>query len=84
MSRGRNKDKPGHARRKIQREGERQRTTPGMADNNSAIDANPAQQFVQHDRLFGRRSLTALPARAKSETGPIDQNDAMACGEPLA
>ena len=42
MGRRRNEDKPGHARRKIQREGKRQRTAPGMADNNGAIDAKPA------------------------------------------
>ena len=84
MGRRRNEDKPGHARRKIQREGKRQRTAPGMADNNGAIDAKPAEEFVQHDRLFGGRSFAAFLARAKSESGPIDQNDAVACGEPLA
>src|SRR3984885_9831509 len=84
MGRRRNEDKPGHARRKIQREGKRQRTAPGMADNNGAIDAKPAEEFIQNDRLFSGRIFAAFLARTKPESGPIDQNDAVASGQPLA
>ena len=55
-----------------------------MADNDGAIDAEPAEEFVQHDRLFGRRILAAFLARAETESRPIDQNDTVTCGEPFA
>src|ERR1700691_3220531 len=84
MRRRCDENQPGDPLRIIQRKGERQRAAPRMADNNGAIDAEPAEQFVQNNRLLSGRILTALLACAESEPGPIDQNDAVACGKPLA
>ena len=46
--------------------------------------AEPVEGFDDHSRLnLGRRILLAL-ARAPAVTGPVDQDDAMRCGEHVA
>ena len=84
MRRRRDENEPGDALRIIERESQRQRAAPGMADDDGAIDAEPIEHVAQHGRLIGRRAPLAGLARAEAEARPIDENDAVTRGEPLA
>ena len=80
----RDQHQPGNALRKIERERQRQRTAPGMTDDDDAIDVEGIEHVAQHRGLIGRRTPLAAFARAKAEARPIDEDDAMARGEMFA
>ena len=84
MRRRRDEDQTGGALRKIECESQRQRAAPRMADEDCAIDAEPVEHVAQHLCLVRRRTALAGLARAETEPGPIDQDDAMTRGKTLA
>ena len=83
MRRRRDQHQAGGARGKIERECQRQCAAPGVADHDGALDPQPVQYIAQYGGLIGRRGALLRPARAKAETGPVDEDDAAAPGKLL-
>ena len=69
--------------REIERKSQRQRATPGVADQDCAINAEPVEHIAQHRRLKGGRTALPALARAKAESWPIDQDHAVTRGQAL-
>ena len=55
-----------------------------MTDHDGARDAEPIQHVAQYRGLIGRRAAAAAFTRAVAQPGAVDEDDAMAGGEPLA